>query len=293
MGIIPQYLDQVNSVIRWWENPCDAPWTLYAELAREPLGDAILTLLAFGLDDVARGFLRPKGIGRVGRHARKGRRGRRGVGIPEIGEMIGRNWPGAEDLRQRSVSDGVKKLWLVDGVIQRGLFWWMIADVTLTFLADWLTAVQESEVCSRQRVGSALWNSAPTVGAIQGWRGFGVTPEYQVGSVHVLGSPALWVSGFGWSGGAATVVFAADGYPIPRDDPDIRLETRVTYEGNVIAQTTSSRDKRTPFLQGAIIPPTRLSDPGTAACEVRCVPHGFFEVTQAFALCIQTIGDLA
>ena len=80
----PSWLDQINTVVKFIDNPCDAPWAVYFETALAPAGRALLTLLTFGLDDVIRGFARPKGL-RSGRHGRRGKRSSgilpRGIGI--------------------------------------------------------------------------------------------------------------------------------------------------------------------------------------------------------------------
>lgn len=156
MARAPGIIDKVNAVLKYFENPCDAPWTIYFETALPALGEAIITVLSFGFDDVVRGALRPGGL-RSGRHFR-GRKGGGGLGraIPEVGEMLGAMLPGAKAAKQRSVTQGVKNLWLLDGVIQRALWYWLVADVTATFAFEWTSAINESRFCQAQGVGAAL-----------------------------------------------------------------------------------------------------------------------------------------
>lgn len=152
----PSFINKVNAVIKYFENPCDAPWTIYFETALPALGEAVFTLLEFDFADVVRGALRPKGL-RSGRHTRRGRRGGGlSKAIPEIGEMLGAMVPGSKAARERKVTQGVKNLWLLDGVIQRVLWYWLVADVTATFAFNWTSAIQESRFCSAQGVGAAL-----------------------------------------------------------------------------------------------------------------------------------------
>lgn len=144
----PSWIDKVNFIEDFVQNPCDVPFLLYAKAAYKPAGKALLSLLSFGMDDVARGFFRPKGL-RSGRHGRKGRSARKGRGkkrigsIPEIGEEIGKRIPGARKAGD-PVEDAAKMLWKVDGVIQRGFYYWMIADVTTTFFYDWASAIVDA-----------------------------------------------------------------------------------------------------------------------------------------------------
>lgn len=157
---MPSYIDrkvnQVQSIIKFFEDPCQAPWTVYFELALEPAGHVVIELLSFGLDDVIRGYFRPKGIYRRGRTGILARKFGKWAGIPEIGEMIGSHLPGAETMRGRTVSQGVRFLWIVDGVLQRIMFWWMIADLLTDFLYEWTSAINKTEYCQSRCTGSVL-----------------------------------------------------------------------------------------------------------------------------------------
>jgi len=157
----PDFIGKVNAVIKYFQNPCDAPWAIYFETALPALGEAIITILSFGFDDVVRGAVRPKGL-RSGRHTRGGRKGgRRGGGIPEIGNLLGTMIPGSKAARDRKVSAGVRNLWVLDGIIQRVLWYWLVADVTATFAFNWTSAIQESRFCEKQGVGAALYTMPP------------------------------------------------------------------------------------------------------------------------------------
>jgi len=140
--------DQVNYIKKFISNPCDAPWTVYLELFFPAFGKAILTILTFGMDDVMRGYFRPKGV-RGPWHRRKGRKGKaRFRGIPEIGEAVGSHLPGAESVRGRSVTHGVKHMWMVDGVLQRVLWYWLLVDVVVTGLFEWTSMINKTEFCT-------------------------------------------------------------------------------------------------------------------------------------------------
>lgn len=291
-GILPSYIDQVNTVLRWWENPCDAPWTLYAELALPAAGEAALNLLAFGLDDIVRGYFRPKGL-RTGRHGRKGRKsGRRGGGIPEVGEEIGKRLPGAEQARGRHVSEGVKNLWMVDGVIQRGLFYWMIADVTLDFFATWLSAVQESEVCRTMRIGAASFEDTNTHLAIGDWGPIGaVNVLYEHGSVHVQGSGLIRTGAFSWTGGGATATFAVERVKRQGEIIDNTFLVRVVQGQNIIYEAEATDDPNKPGRQTAVISPRFFRSAGGAALQVRVEPSGSARL-HSLGVCVQTLQDI-
>lgn len=173
----------VNTIKRVWQNPCDAPWYVYAEAAKEPAGKFGLGLLSFGLDDVVRGMTRPAGAGRAAGHARPSRRGKKGKrrlkgGIPEVGEMVGSNLL-TEDFREPAQSDGLKALWKLDGVIQRGLFYWLLADLTSDFAYEFSTGIIQTEYCrSNLFSAGALEKAHQFQGPLTGWHSFIMSKVY-------------------------------------------------------------------------------------------------------------------
>lgn len=151
----PDFLTKVNFIIDYFANPCDAPLIVYAETFLPAIGNTILTLLDFGFDDIVRGALRPRGL-RSAPHGRIGAKaGRRGVEIPEVGELIGKQIPGAEIAKGRVITDGAKKLWILDGLAQRALYNLMLVDVTVDFFYNWHSAIIREACGDRIGFGSA------------------------------------------------------------------------------------------------------------------------------------------
>lgn len=170
MGKAPKWIDKANFVVDFVDNPCDAPWTVYFETALPAAGRAVLMVLAFGMDDVIRGYARPGGR-RNPYHRRKGRKGRLRIrGIPELGEAVGSHLPAPESFKTRSVTQGVKNLWIVDGVMQRALWYWLLADIISEFLYEWTTTISKTEFC-KGRFGSNLLaeGAGGSAIAIVGW----------------------------------------------------------------------------------------------------------------------------
>lgn len=166
------YLDkkkiQLNGVTKFFSDTCQPPFTVYVETLWIPLGHLTLGLLSFGLSDILRGYLRPRGVYRIARTGRRRPRTRLGRflagGIPEIGEMIGKRLPFHDTLAARRISAGVRTLWIIDGFIQRILFWWLIFDLVTTFAYEWTTLIGESEACDQQHLtGSFLCSMAAYV----------------------------------------------------------------------------------------------------------------------------------
>lgn len=153
----PGAFDKVNYVIDAWSRPCDAPWYIYVETLKPALLEAFITLITFGWDDVARGYLRPKGLGQRRTGKRKGKLGRRIPRFPELGELIGENLPGSSAAKGSKWSDGLKTLWRIDSAVQGILFWWLVADVTLDFAFNWTSVLYETRWCQASNKGRFSW----------------------------------------------------------------------------------------------------------------------------------------
>jgi len=136
-----------NAVKLLVDNPCDAPWVVYAETFLPAFGNAVLQLVSFGMDDVVRGAFRPRDK-RSLMHRRKGKKGRKlRPRIPEFGNMIGSKIMVEKSFVTREVAQGVKHLWVLDGVIQKGLWYWLIYDVIGDGLYQWSSLIMQSEFC--------------------------------------------------------------------------------------------------------------------------------------------------
>lgn len=144
-----------RSVLRWIDSGCDAPMAAYLETLPGALKEPIFMLLDFGWDDVARGALRPKGVYRKA-HLRRRRSGKGKIGIPELGEEIGKRIPGSEQLRARRVGTLERSLWIIDNVVQRGLYYLLIADVVTTFAYGWVSGLRERGYCRESSIGRLL-----------------------------------------------------------------------------------------------------------------------------------------
>lgn len=62
-------------------------------------------------------------------------------------------------MRNRPVTAGVRNLWIIDGLIQRALWYWLVAEVTTDFFHNWLSALHKTEFCQGSGFGAALSQS--------------------------------------------------------------------------------------------------------------------------------------
>ena len=142
-----RFVSPPNSIKFLIDNPCDAPLVIYAETFLPALGEAVLTLVSFGMDDVIRGAFRPR-KGRSRMHVRKGRKGKRiRARLPEFGNMIGSTIMVDRSFVQRDLSQGVRHLWVVDAAFQKGLLFWLIYDVIDEGIYAWSSLIMQSEFC--------------------------------------------------------------------------------------------------------------------------------------------------
>src|SRR3546814_4056708 len=91
MAKAPSWIEKVNFIVNFIINSCSYPIVVYVETAKPAVGNLVLSLLAFGMDDIIRGYFKPKGL-QSGRHGRK--RNRKKIGrsaIHELGAIIGQN----------------------------------------------------------------------------------------------------------------------------------------------------------------------------------------------------------
>ena len=143
----PNYLQVINYVTDVWAQPCEAPWYIYVETLGPAALQALITLATFGWDDVFRGAVRPKSLRSRKFKARAFRIGGKVVRFPEIGELIGKHLPGAKYFQGTKYAMPTRHLWRIDGILQRGLFYWLIADIASDFTFNWTSALYETEWC--------------------------------------------------------------------------------------------------------------------------------------------------
>lgn len=142
------YFDKVNYVIDAWMSPCQAPWYVYIETLKPALLAGFITLLTFGWDDVFRGWARPKNLGKRRTGKRKGKFSRAIPRFPEVGEAIGRQLPAGERIQRWSDPNVTKHLWRIDGHVQRAMFWWLIADITIDLAVNWTSQLYAVQWCA-------------------------------------------------------------------------------------------------------------------------------------------------
>lgn len=128
---------KVNYVIKKWENECANPWWVYIETAFPALLVAVFTLFTWGKSDIVR-F-------RAGRGGSKWTK-----------RLTKRN----KIFHPFGSSKGIKFFFRFDGILQRILWWWLVADVIAEFAFQWTTLLYNTEYCRAGQGAGSLQRSA-------------------------------------------------------------------------------------------------------------------------------------
>ena len=245
---IPRSLfTRVNFIVRMWNNPCDVPWVLYVETLEPAALEAFITLIDFGIADLARNIFRPAGLllKRRGRHAR----GRR----PKITRRLQRKIMPLRKLQDRKIGQKLKWMWIVDTKLQQVLWYFLIADVASEFLYRWTSGIyctDKSDLISCP--GAALgMTDEQTILGIFGWDALSVTTVmYERGGAGFSGPVLNMIDGM-W-------LVSAGGTIVPTGPGTINVRARLTDPGHsFVADETElfpvSKEKPGDFVLGVMI----------------------------------------
>lgn len=260
----PGIIDRVNYVAKSWNNPCNAPWAVYVESVLPAALEVAVALVCFDIFDVARFIFRPANL-RSGRHGSRRRKGRHGRKPKGIRALLARKLPPFQRLQQRKITQGVKTLWVIDGIGQRALWWWLVIDVASGFLYNWTSMVRKSEACQQADspgMGLRRGNSA-TYLAIQVW------PDVSFATLDYA-ERAVTLQSFSWGVGLGEFDIVASlqlrNSVLFTGDAELRI--RVNYPGN----TTFFNGGPTNFgpgAEGGLVATANVQGPVTGWVEVQ------------------------
>ncbi|MBW8018008.1 MAG: hypothetical protein FVQ82_17705 [Planctomycetes bacterium] len=170
------YVTKLNYVVDAWAAPCEAPWYIIVETMGPAALKALITFATFGWDDVFRGYVRPKQLRRTGKMKKPFRIKGVPIYFPEIGEWIGKRLPWARRFQAIVYRSGSVTMWRIDSVLQRGLFYWLVADIAVDFFFNWTSQLYATEWCKFSDLGRVSHTNEQTeiIGAVSEWRDFNV-----------------------------------------------------------------------------------------------------------------------
>lgn len=157
------------------ENPCNEPWTVYVEAAKPWANKAAMGLLGVDLMQTVRTSLSPGAL-RSERHMRKGKQNTHPAklkpkGIPDPYEYLGHILRKPIDkFIQANSTVGTKAIFSVVGVVERGLWEFMLLDVASEFLYHSFADARKSEYCRRWNNGAGLRSGPCGTIIAHGWQ---------------------------------------------------------------------------------------------------------------------------
>lgn len=142
---VPSWLNKIRFITYYAFNPCEAPFMLYIEFAREPAKNTALIFLQFDLFAMVKRFFRPVGL-RSRRHGRKGSRSGRGLrGVPEIADLVAEILPGQEEFAQRRYGFGTRLLYVLSDTYERAIWNIALVEISTDFVYDSLLGLISSD----------------------------------------------------------------------------------------------------------------------------------------------------
>lgn len=203
----PNIPDRINYVVDHWADPCDAPFMIYVKTAWPALLEVLwLYYFVFDWKQLIAGWVRPaRAMARRRSQKKRGGGAKRGrhpnwmrrvfgriIGF-DLSEFLGKKLNVFIDLENRKVSAGVVTLWIFEGVIERALYWYMIADLASLFLYRWTSNLYRTGYCLRSRYGVLLASGGPqSVSIVVDWN------PLSANEIEKQRGPIAWniVSGF-------------------------------------------------------------------------------------------------
>lgn len=174
--------ERLNFIKDFFVDPCDAPWTLYAEAFGPAALEAAVTWYTPDLTNILFNAAKPtkalakrrsqrkgKTIGKSGRFGKNGVL-RRFVNFDQD-DWIGKKIRGFTNFADRKISGREWALWVSYGLLERVAFWFFVIDLVTDFLFNWASLVEESKFCQARGALVVLREgSQKTVGAVGGWK---------------------------------------------------------------------------------------------------------------------------
>lgn len=177
---VANFIEKINYIIASFMDPCDAPFTIYAETFLPALLDAFIDLYGFDPMEIkvqqfrtSTAPLRTRSGRKGGRGSKAGRGRLRKIAGKVVGfdpnEQVGKEM-GKWTKYSPSITWGKKFLWILEGLLERAVFYWFLAELFLELFYKWMTLVNKSEYCQAQQATILLAHGDPQVyAAIAGW----------------------------------------------------------------------------------------------------------------------------
>ena len=257
-----------------WNNPCDVPWVLYVETLEPAALEAFITLIDFGIADLARNIFRPAGLllKRRGLHGR----GKR----PKLTRRLQRKFKPLRKLQDRKIGSKLRFLWIVDTKLQQVLWYFLIADVASEFLYRWTSGIyctDKSDLISCPGAALGMTDEQTLLG-ISGWDALSIVEKkYERGGASISGPVMNMVDGM-W-------LVSAGGTIEPTGPGTINVRARLTDPGHSFVPDESDLFPVSKLSPGDFVLSTMIQDPRHLIVETQSDPGGNY-IVKGFAFSV-------
>lgn len=166
----PSDFTKINFAVNQWADWCDAPASVYLEMLKPATMQLAINLICWDWDDIARWFFKPAGL-RAGSHFRTKEKKSRKRRSPTWDQRLKQIIPGMSDFGARRVPAGVATLWIIDGVIQRSINYYVMYHAIKEFVYDYTTMIYRTDYCQNSTLPAKSKATGDTTNlpAIAGW----------------------------------------------------------------------------------------------------------------------------
>lgn len=166
-GKPPQLDERIQFLWRQVVDPCDAPITVWAEALWPAARDLFLAWFALDWKQILLAAFRPGKARRGPRSVSHLSRMLKGKRFPwkrffgkiiefDPNTFIGELIDYVDDVRGRDVGSKLEFLWIIEGIIERIFFWWMVLDLVTEFFWRWSSVVGQTKYCQESRAAVLL-----------------------------------------------------------------------------------------------------------------------------------------
>lgn len=175
--------DDINFLITFWSDPCDAPFTVYLEALYPALFKLFFEYLAIDPKQIVRTRFKSSFKLARGRTYRKGRVGRKSNKFrwfKKVGrvlnfdhnEILGKKLWGWEEKEATKLTAKSTTLFIAEGVLNRLVYWMWIVSLVHDFLINWTSLMINTKYC-QAKFDAVLLAEGPDQGQnpLFGWTG--------------------------------------------------------------------------------------------------------------------------
>lgn len=159
---VPQergFFGSLNTIRVLTESTCADKWDILIETALPAAGNALYMLIIPDPDEILENYLQPRGRRGTAKRAKQGFGRRQGtrwgqlrwwqkIGFPDVDQIIADILPGRDFFAGRQAGAPERWIWRGIDILDRGLWYWMLLDLSANFVVEWGSGIMESRFCT-------------------------------------------------------------------------------------------------------------------------------------------------